>query len=133
VDVAPLLDLAERPRAGGWSMRAALTRYAQPQPQRASDVIELVRRIEAAVAPQAKALERDGDAASDGFDGALLEAAAELDRLDDVLAAWAVDRAGARPDGEVDAVVADVTERLDAIGVAREDGPPPPRSRRRGV
>ena len=39
------LDVAERPRSTGWSLRAALVRYAQPQPQRASDLIELVRRI----------------------------------------------------------------------------------------
>ena len=137
VDIAPLLDLAERPRAAGWSLRAALTRYAQPQPQRASNVIEVVRRIEGALAPHLKALERGGSAAAGSDDVLLgvLDAATHLDRLGDVLAAWAVDRAGARPDGEVDAVVADVTARLDALGVAREEGLPPPgtRGRRRGV
>ena len=32
---ARLLDFAERPRAHGWSLRAALTRYAQGQPHTA--------------------------------------------------------------------------------------------------
>ena len=48
-ELAALVDPAERPRAENWSLRAALTRYAQPQPQRASAVIELLRRTEAAL------------------------------------------------------------------------------------
>ena len=121
-------------------MRAALTRYAQPQPQRASDVIEVVRRIESALAPHQKSLERDGAAAagaSDPFVVDVLGVAAELDRLGDLLASWAVDRVPARPDAEVDSVVADVAARLDALGVAREESGPPAamraRGRRRGV
>ena len=44
-ELAALLDYAERPRVDDWSLRAALTRYAQPQPQRASDLIEVMRRV----------------------------------------------------------------------------------------
>lgn len=135
-ELAQLLDTAERPRTANWSLRAALTRYAQPQPQRASEVIELVRRIEFALKPHAKLLERDGTAiwaalqsppADPGVDDAmvaLLRALTELDRLGDVLAAWAVDRAPDRPDALVDAVVADVAGRLERLGVRREEGPP---------
>lgn len=138
-ELAALVDTAERPRAENWSLRAALTRYAQPQPQRASAVIELLRRIEFALKPHTKRLEREGPAVWAEVVGAaptdehlvgLLQALAEVDRLGDVLATWAVDRAGERPDGLVDEVVADVTARLEALGVEREERPArPPRTR----
>ncbi len=119
-------------------MRAALTRYAQPQPERASALIELVRRTEKALRPYAKQLGREGEAIwtavvgertpdeADGFLVTLLQATAELDRVGDALAAWAVERAGDRPDSLVDDVVADVAARLEVLGVAREErvGPP---------
>ena len=136
-ELARLLDTAERPRAAGWSLRAALTRYAQPQPQRASDVIEPLRRIDFALRPHTKLLEKQGEAVwkavtGESSDGeadpvvvGLLRALTELDRLGDVLAAWAVDRAGERPDGDVDVVVADVNARLDELGVPHEEGPRP--------
>ena len=148
-ELAALIDAAERPRARDWSFRAALTRYGQPQPERTSAVIELLRRIEHALKPRLKQIEtnghaiwaavdgevgatEDGDAETktDGFTVDLLRALVELDRLGDVLAAWAVERAGARPDAMVDAVVADVAARLEALGVAREERPRP--SGRRG-
>ena len=142
-ELAALLDVAERPRASGWSLRAALVRYAQPQPQRASDLIELVRRIESALRPSAKLLERDGPAiwealtAGSGHDDerllALLRALRELDRVSEALSAWAVDAGSpGRPDAEVDGAIADVTGRLEALGVQREERPRPPRARSRG-
>lgn len=143
-ELAQLLDTAERPRAQNWSLRAALTRYAQPQPQRASDFIELLRMIESALRPHSKLLEREGPAvwravqAADGspdVDAVLVEllrALAECDRLGEALAAWAVDRVGERPDAMVDAVVADVGRRLEQLGVPREERPRPT-GRGRGV
>lgn len=135
LELTELLDLSERPRASQWSLRAALTRYAQPQPERASAIMELVRRTEHALRPFAKALERDAaplqaavsdDGATDvPFEVALLRAMRELDRLGDVLATWAVHRDGDRPDSTVDAVVADVTARLEQLGVPREERPRP--------
>jgi hypothetical protein len=136
-ELAQLLDAAERPRAENWSLRAALTRYAQPQPQRASDVIELLRRIESALRPHASFFVREGtsvwsavqsdarSSAEDEFVVDVLRTLVELDRLGDVLATWAVDRAGERPDAAVDAVVEDVTSRLEHLGVQREERPPP--------
>ena len=59
----------------------------------------------------------------------LLRTAAELDRLGDILAVWAVDRAGTLPNVEVDGVIADVSRRLDALGVPREERTSPPRQR----
>ena len=148
-ELARLVDLAERPREHDWSLRAALTRYAQPQPQRASDVIELVRRMEFAMRPHAALLQRDGpalwagvtaggDTADDDGDRALviglLRAMATLDELGDALAAWAHDPATGRPDALVDAVTADVTQRLEQLGVPREERPPRPTGRSgRGV
>ena len=139
-ELAALVDAAERSRAEHWSLRAALTRYAQPEPQRASAVIELLRRTEAALKPHAKRLERDGpalwSAVAGGVDGTVadddrfvvevLRALVGLDRLADVLVAWAVERAGERPDGAVDDVVADVTARFERLGVGREERPAPP-------
>jgi hypothetical protein len=142
-ELAQLLDAAERPRAGGWSFRAAMVRYAQPEPQRASAVIELLRRIEFALHPQQKRLEKEGvelwaglSSDEDNADAVvgILAALVELDHLGDELATWAVDARGARPDERVDDVVADVARRLDALGVAREDreNRRPPPGRRRG-
>ncbi|MGH8985440.1 MAG: hypothetical protein ACRDY6_16400 [Acidimicrobiia bacterium] len=142
-ELARLLDFAERPRVDDWSLRAALVRYAQPEPERAARLLELVRRAEGALHRHGKLLERDGPAiwatvtddpssptASHPDVTALLLATAELDQLGDRLATWAVDRAGNRPDTEVDEVVADVAHRLDALGIPRDERDGPPRRRR---
>ncbi|MGH9273992.1 MAG: hypothetical protein ACRDZU_05025 [Acidimicrobiales bacterium] len=141
-ELARLLQFAERSREGDWSLRSALVRYAQSEPERVSRVLELVRRIEFALHPHAKLLVAEGPQLWEEVEGAgrpaseqsatvvgLLRAAAELDRLADRLVTWAVDRAGERPHGEVDAVVVDVTHRLDELGVAREERQGPPRRR----
>lgn len=131
-ELAELLDVAERPRAGGWSLRGALVRYAQANPVRVSQVMELVRRIEAGLHPHVKLLASEGPSlwsaaatgSVDGTDGqvvGLLQVSLELDQLADALAAWANDRTGARPDGLVDATVRSVASRLDALGVPREE------------
>lgn len=132
-ELARVVDYAERPRAHDWSLRAALCRYAQPQPVRVSTVLDLIRRIEFALAPHMKTIEHDGAAhwqtietgrAGSGVDPlvtGLLQAMVELDRLGDVLAEWAVDRVGERPDDAVDAVTADVERRLADLGVPHED------------
>jgi hypothetical protein len=139
-ELANLVEVAERPRTGDWSLRSALVRYAQPQPVRVSQVLELVRRIEVALRPHAKKLADDGPALWDALEGrrspgpepepflvGVLQAAAVLDRLGEQLACWADDRARPRPDDEVDAAVTEVARRLDALGVQREehDGPRP--------
>jgi hypothetical protein len=57
----------------------------------------------------------------------------ELDRVGEALSIWAVDAvSSARPDAEVDAAVADVAGRLEALGVEREERPRPPGARGRG-
>jgi len=58
--LAQLVDFAERPRTEGWSLRAALVRYAQPQPQRVEDLLGLVRRVERALGQHAHEIERRG-------------------------------------------------------------------------
>jgi len=138
-ELARLVDFAERPRKSDWSLRSALVRYAQPEPQRVNDILELVRRVDATLGKHRARLERDGpalwEAVANGGDGpdayvvGVLRAARELDGLGEVLATWAVDRAGKRPDDEVDRVVADVAQRLDVLGVPREERPPGPRNR----
>lgn len=141
-ELAQLLDFAERPREGDWSLRAALTRYAQPEPERVGNLLEVVRRVEAAVRPHLKAIERDGarlwaaldgESRPDGGDDpavGLLHVMAELDAVGDELAAWAVDPTTRdRPDAAVDAAVASLGEQLDRLGVPREQRQRPPRGR----
>lgn len=142
-ELATLLDLAERPRAQGWSLRAALTRYAQGQPQRAADLLELVRRILTAVGPALPSLEREGaerwrrlpaGADDDRVVLGLLQSLAAIDEIGDALAVWAGDPWNRhRPDAEVDAVLAEVRARLESLGVPKEERPArPPGGRRRG-
>jgi hypothetical protein len=139
-ELAQLLDFAERPRTENWSLRAALVRYAQPQPQRVNDLLELVRRIQGALGAQSTTLQRDGGEIWDALERdrppadvaplvELLGAAREIDRLGDVLAEWAVDTSRPRPDGAVDAVIADVAGRLERLGIPPEERVPPRRSR----
>ena len=136
--LARLVDFAERPRAQNWSLRAALVRYAQPAPQRVNDVLDLVRRVEWALGQHAKELQRDGAAVWDALESsaspsdadhgrvvALLRVVTELDRLGDVLADWAVDISGDRPDVAVDDVIARVDTMLGALGVPHEERTPP--------
>lgn len=53
-----LVQYAESARVGDWSLRSALVRYAQPEPARASAVLELVRRTDGALKPLVRALEQ---------------------------------------------------------------------------
>jgi hypothetical protein len=139
-ELARLVDLSEWPRTGDWSLRAALVRYAQPEPQRASAVLEVVRRIEWALQPQLQRLGKEGPAiwAAVAGDGeppegagplvALLREVQPLDQLGDVLAGWAADISTPRPDGEVDRVTASVTAALDGLGIGREERVRPTRA-----
>jgi hypothetical protein len=140
-ELARLLVFAERSRAGDWSLRSALCRYAQPQPKRVSEVLELVRRIDFALHPDLKRLDADGPAlwalvessapvvGDDERLVGLLRAMVELDRLAETLVDWAADRAGKHPEAEVDTTTAEVTRQLDALGIEREERQRPPRSR----
>ena len=142
MELAQLLDTSERPRAEGWSVRAALTRYAQPQPERACAIVALLRRTETALGGHTKRFEQQGPAVWSALQGgdtstevpaevvALLRALATLDDLGEALAAWAVDRVPPRPDDLADTVVAEVSAQLEALGVPVEERPRP--SGRRG-
>jgi hypothetical protein len=142
LELAALVDYAERSRVGDWSLRSALCRYAQPQPQRVSAVLEVVRRIDAVVQPVAGRIAKEGPAIWAALEGdasgddplvALLRVTRDLDVLGDALARWAEDRHGSEPEAEVDATVAQVTRRLDELGVPREERMrPPPGARSRG-
>lgn len=142
-ELARLLDLGERPRADNWSLRAALTRYGQPRAQLASDVTEVLRRVEGELKVHGKTFDREGPAiwqavTAEDVDPEhrvlvdLLGVATDLDRLGDQLATWAADITRERPDTTVAASVTALARRLDAIGVPREEAPPRG-SRGRGV
>jgi hypothetical protein len=148
-ELGALVELSERPRTHNWSLRAALCRYAQPEPVRVSRLLDLVRRIEFALADHSDVLRKRGDEvwqAVNGNGGAdadtgagtddrvayvvgVLRAASEIDRLGDRLAAWAVAREGDRPDAEVDAVTDRVRDMLADVGVPEQERPRPPRGR----
>src|SRR5690349_20049532 len=100
--LAEVLDLAERPRVGNWSLRSALTRYAQPEPRRVGELLDLYRRIEVVLPGLVDLAVSDGpalwDAATGGSDGGLppfavglLQTMVEIDGLGDQPAAWADD------------------------------------------
>lgn len=115
-----IIDYAEAERVGGWTLRSALVRFAQPEPVRASAVLELVRRTDGALHGH-----RTGQAPDDEEPGLvpLLTVALALDRLGDVLAEWAVDITAPRPSAVVDEIAADAFARLADLGVPRETRP----------
>lgn len=143
-ELARLVDLAERPRVDDWSLRSALVRYAQPEPGKVRDLLELVRRIEFALRPHAKLLEKQGPAVWAALGGAdpgdvpplvvgVLQASTDLDAVGDVLADWAAQRTDHRPDAAVADAIGTVAKALDELGVASEEWErPPPGARRRG-
>ncbi len=55
-----LVNYAEAPHAGDWSLRSALVRLAQPHPRRAEAVLDLVRRLDHALAPMTREIQRRG-------------------------------------------------------------------------
>ena len=55
-----LLQVAESPRVDDWTLRSALVRFAQPEPDLASAILESVRRTQAALDPMARELLRRG-------------------------------------------------------------------------
>jgi hypothetical protein len=141
-ELAALLDYQERPRVDDWSLRAALTRYAQPEPERVGDLLEVVRRIEFALGSYQKVIESDGPQLWSAVQGAgasapndrligMLHAMVELDELGQQLATWAADPTTARPDEAVDATVGRVRRRLDDLEIPSEESRPRT-ARRRG-
>ena len=135
VELAQVVDFAERSRVGDWSLRSALVRYAEGQPERVSRVLESVRRLDGALHPFNKVLERRGHEVWSALDGGaadaedaplleLLRVAIQLDGLGDSLATWADDRTGPRPDDTVDTIAGAAAARLDELGVPREEQGP---------
>jgi hypothetical protein len=57
-EVRSVLNYAEAPRIGDWTLRSALVRLAQPHPLRAEAVLELVRRLDAALKPFVRTLQK---------------------------------------------------------------------------
>jgi hypothetical protein len=143
-ELAALLDVAERPRVGGWTLRSALTRYAQPRPAQVGELLDLVRRIDGVRSGLVDVARHDGPALwaaateGDGDGGAgvspfaigLVRALIEVDRLGDQLAAWADRWSTDRPDAEVAAATAELRARLDGLGVPEQERPTPPPGRR---
>src|SRR4051812_6941007 len=150
VELAAVLDLVERPRVGGWSLRSALTRYAQPEPRRVSELLDLVRRIEVVLPGLVEVAAQYGPAlwaaatsdatpvhsAAGGddlspFAVGLLQTMIEIDHLADTLATWADQWSLDRPNAAMDEVTEHVRAKLEALGVPEQERPAPPRGRAR--
>lgn len=106
-----LVDYAESSRTGDWSLRSALVRFAQPEPTRASAVLELIRRTDGALKPHRRRLEAADAPTHPGLepgsfvdDGGQLEVRADADRVVDAPAADLARALLRLPDG--DSVVA---------------------------
>lgn len=54
-----LVNYAESPRRDDWTLRSALVRLAQPEPERVAVALELIRRCDGALHPLVRALERN--------------------------------------------------------------------------
>jgi hypothetical protein len=113
-----LVDYAESSRAGGWSLRSALVRFAQPEPTRASTVLELIRRTDGALKPHRRRLEAGDapthpglDAGSFVDDGGHLVVGPDAERVVDAPAADLARAVLRLPDG--DAVVASYRDAVD--------------------
>jgi hypothetical protein len=141
-ELVAVLDLAERARIGDWSLRSALTRYAQPEPLQVGELLDLYRRIEVVLPGLIDVATKHGPAlwsaaTADGgpnddippFAIGLLQAMIEIDGLGERLAAWADNWTPEHPKSEVAAVIADVRKRLEDLGVPEQERPGPPRGR----
>lgn len=128
LDPVELVEFAERVRDGGWSLRAALVRYAQLAPERASAILELIRRTDGALKPYVN----DPARAFDESPG-LVDVARRLDGAGDILATWARER-GKPPHEALDTIAREVFGRLAELGIEREswDGRRGPPAERRG-
>lgn len=123
-DPVRLADVAERPRTGDWSLRAALVRYGQRDPIRVQQLLECVRRYEGALKPHVKHLQK-GEVPDEAVE--LVQVGEGLDAVADLLADWAKDPHNAeRPDAQVDEAITTAAKRLDELGVAREEAAPRP-------
>lgn len=56
--IRSLLNYAESPRTGDWTLRSALVRLAQAEPQLVADLLQRVRRLDAVLHHVARPLER---------------------------------------------------------------------------
>ncbi|HUW02831.1 MAG TPA: hypothetical protein VMW08_10805 [Acidimicrobiales bacterium] len=145
-----LHEYVERLHPGGWSMRAALVRYGQPEPRRAAELLELTRRAESGYHEHARRIEREprlsdlaraleafghdypalldaylleGDPLDDEATSTVpvLAVAAALDDVGALVASWAVEAGADRPDDEIDRVCTRAAAQLDALGVERQE------------
>ncbi|HSP03784.1 MAG TPA: hypothetical protein VLR27_09805 [Acidimicrobiales bacterium] len=113
-----LVDYAESSRTGDWSLRSALVRFAQPEPTRASAVLELIRRTDGALKPHRRQLEAGDAPTHPGLepgtfvdDGGQLVVDPDADRVIDAPAADLARAVLRLPEG--DAVVASYRDAAD--------------------
>ncbi len=103
-----IIGFSEVPHAGNWTLRSALVRLAQPEPLRAEAILQIVRRLDAALKPFEKS---PGDA------GELIHPVETMSGLSEVLCAWADAGPENPPVKAIDETCAHLFLRLDQLGV----------------
>ena len=109
INAAEIIEFSEVPHTGNWTLRSALVRLAQPEPLRAEAVLQIVRRLDAALKPFEKS---PSDA------GELIDVVETMTALSRTLCEWANAGPANPPLQAIDETCAAVFRRLDELGVA---------------
>ena len=104
----PLTLYADTILVDAWCLRSALVRYAQAEPKRATVLHALMRRLDAALSSGDR---RDG----------VLAVVGRFEELAKAMSTWAADRSvNEVPTRLVDAVISEVAESFEQLGVPEE-------------
>lgn len=145
-----IINYAEAPRHQNWTMRSALVRLAQPHPLRSEAVLQLVRRLDAALKPFVRDLQKFPIESSRSIPGGvanvidvrvvdlvdspdtveltsserdalhLVGLAIELDGLATTLTGWASQGSADPPVSEIDQTCARVLRSMNDLSVPEE-------------
>ena len=158
-----IINYAEAPRQGDWTLRSSLVRLAQPHPLRSEAVLQLVRRLDAALKPFVRELQKHPAETTRSIPGGasnivgvgvvdlvetpdavelsdaerdslhLIGIALELDELANTLTAWAFAGSADPPVGEIDQTCARVLRSMNDLEVPEESQWEGPARKGRGV
>ncbi len=103
-----IIGFSEQPRAGNWTLRSALVRLAQPEPLRSEAILQIVRRLDAALKPFEKEPKKAGE---------LTGVVETIGELSDALCEWAQAGPANPPLAAIDQTCAVLFAKLDELGV----------------
>ena len=158
-----IINYAEAPRRADWTLRSSLVRLAQPHPLRSEAVLQLVRRLDAALKPFVRELQKHPKESSRSIPGGasnvldirvvdlvvrpdsvelseaerdslhLIGIALELDQLANTLTEWASAGWADPPVSEIDQTCARVLRLMNDLNVPEEPRWEGPARKGRGV